>query len=855
MTAKLLLHWQLDDLSADHHALDSSGNGFDATAQGDPRPHPDGRFGSCLILDGDALTSQNATALGSRTYTVQAWVRAKQPVAVGSIVGKVGGYRVAVDPQGKIIHGLPKPGDMTAGYASPAGSLEWDAWHHVAVTSDGTTARTYLDGVQIAQGPVPAELLTGAGVVAGRSPDASANHLTGALAHVRMYDGALSALEIQRDMAADESAMAAFVRTHPLDFDLFNTSRQRVLYIDDAPAGQTMTLRLTNSSRYDLRLRAPAAGAVSPTNYHVALRFRAGILDVSAVPRLSAKEGWSMRAAADVTTLYLLCTATPVISPGASLDLELAGLKADGAGGTRGTRVELDYQQLGYAGEPGELTGNRLQFLDVVNHRGRPDIPLDVAFVGGDRVLSDGVSLSSLRLRITNVSRETAIKLSGSTHAPNAASAFVVSFDAQQDGVPRDWALTRASQASSVRLTRLKDGVATTDDAWTIEKEDLGQRVQWTLTPKADIDLTESKPLELKLSDISALASPGHAPVVIAYRNIPGFQDGFVSILAERTPLLFTSANVGIGTATPEGRLHIVGANTNGNGSTVVIGPVNASNLRLGYDQNYSWVQSHGGKPLAINPVGANVGIGTTVPEGRLHIVGANTDGTGATVVIGPVSASNLRLGYDQNYSWVQSHGGKPLAINPVNNNVGIGTTSPGAKLTVSSEQGHLQLRRDTPTGSGTKLFLELYQADTTTPEVVFPTVRFAHANKFSHRIEARAEGIYFKDGDLAADALRNVYAQKIILDGAAVGQSALTIGDVTVGAVELRILKALADGKLQFDLQNTVYAENAYVDTNRADATRRMMVTRTSAPTDYPTIPRNNVGHWRIRSPFRASD
>ncbi|MFI7134089.1 LamG domain-containing protein [Nonomuraea sp. NPDC050153] len=885
MSAKLLLHWQLDDLSADCRAVDSSGNGLEGTVEGTPEPRPDGKLGSCLAFDGngDALSAPDSTDLRSRTYTVQTWVKASRPVppvvdppppgasaeqvaeyqrklaaamaTVGSIAGKAGGYRVAVTPQGAIVHTLPKPGNTQAGYASPTGSLEWDVWHHVAVTSDGTTARTYLDGVQIAQGPVPGDLLTGAALIAGRSPDAPTYYLTGALAHLRMYGGALSAQEIQRDMAADESALAAFVRTHPLDFELFNAAHQRVLYIDDSLAGQAMTLRLTNSSRQQLEFRVPATGGNVPapeasvSDHHVALRFRADVLAASATPHL-ATPGWSMQATADGTTLYLRADERTAIEPGAWIDLDLTGLNADGAGGTRGTRVELDHQRLGYTGEPDELTGSRLQFLDIVNHRGRPDIPLDVGFVGGDRVLSDGSSASTLLLRIANVSRDDTIRLAGSASAADAASAFVISFDTQLENESREWALTRGGKASDVTVNTLLPDVD-----WDIREEHLGQRAQWTLTPRGDTALTSGKPLNVELDDIYALASPGHAPVVVAYRNIPGYQDGFVSVMVERTPLLFKGGNVGIGTAAPDAKLHIIGANTDINGKTLVLGPTTASNLRLGHHQDYSWIQSHFAKPLAINPGGNNVGIGTTAPDAKLHIIGANTDINGKTLVLGPTTASNLRLGHHQDYSWIQSHFAKPLAINPGGNNVGIGTTAPGARLTVSSDQSHLQLRRDAPAGSGTKLFLELYQGDTTTPEAVFPNIRFAHANKFSHRIEARAEGIYFKDGDLEVDALRNIHAQKAVLDGAAIGQGTLTIGDVTVGAAELRILKALADGKLQFDLQNTVYSENAYVDASRVDSTRRMMNTRTSPPTNYPLIPKDNVGHWRIRSPFRASD
>ncbi len=43
------------------------------------------------------------------------------------------------------------------------------------------------------------------------------------------------------------------------------------------------------------------------------------------------------------------------------------------------------------------------------------------------------------------------------------------------------------------------------------------------------------------------------------------------------------------------------------NGQQIVIGNVNESNLRLGRHADYSWIQSHAGKPLRINPLGNQV--------------------------------------------------------------------------------------------------------------------------------------------------------------------------------------------------------------------------------------------------------
>ena len=68
----------------------------------------------------------------------------------------------------------------------------------------------------------------------------------------------------------------------------------------------------------------------------------------------------------------------------------------------------------------------------------------------------------------------------------------------------------------------------------------------------------------------------------------------------------------------------------------LVLGPTNASNLRLGYHQDYSLIQSHGSKPLLINGSGNNVGIGSTKnPVAKLDIASATRTGTHPTAVKG----------------------------------------------------------------------------------------------------------------------------------------------------------------------------------------------------------------------------
>ena len=77
----------------------------------------------------------------------------------------------------------------------------------------------------------------------------------------------------------------------------------------------------------------------------------------------------------------------------------------------------------------------------------------------------------------------------------------------------------------------------------------------------------------------------------------------------------------------------------------------------------------------------ANVGIGSSAPAAPLHILGP-----ALTPPIGLASTENgLLLGLESTsgYKWIQSYGG-PLAINPVGNNVGIGTSAPAFILDVA---------------------------------------------------------------------------------------------------------------------------------------------------------------------------
>jgi hypothetical protein len=178
----------------------------------------------------------------------------------------------------------------------------------------------------------------------------------------------------------------------------------------------------------------------------------------------------------------------------------------------------------------------------------------------------------------------------------------------------------------------------------------------------------------------------------------------------------YQGGSVGIATGTPEAKLQVINAPQGSGGNTLILGPTNAPNLRLGYAADYSWIQSHGSKPLRINELGndvsltlngGHVGVGTAAPEAKLQVINQPQDSGGNTLILGPTNAANLRMGYAPDYSWIQSHGSKPLRINELGNdvlvalggsNVGVGTPTPQAKLHVKGDlfvEGNVR----TPTG------------------------------------------------------------------------------------------------------------------------------------------------------------
>ena len=132
---------------------------------------------------------------------------------------------------------------------------------------------------------------------------------------------------------------------------------------------------------------------------------------------------------------------------------------------------------------------------------------------------------------------------------------------------------------------------------------------------------------------------------------------------------------------------------------------------------------------IAINDDG-NLGLGTTAPTTKFHVydntnITPSTSADGAFRIQG--SSTSLTMGQNTNYNWIQTWSSKPLAINPIGNNVGVGTASPSEKLNVNGnikvDNGHLNVG-GTSTSTTRYGVKEIYRDETWTIEDEYQAVR-----------------------------------------------------------------------------------------------------------------------------------
>jgi hypothetical protein len=205
-----------------------------------------------------------------------------------------------------------------------------------------------------------------------------------------------------------------------------------------------------------------------------------------------------------------------------------------------------------------------------------------------------------------------------------------------------------------------------------------------------------SSPLDFRHFYMDVSANTANQVITYFGKNVNGTETDFMTIF---------DGNIGIGTTSPSYKLQV-----NGDGNGLYVIGANSSpytqtiaSFVYGGNSNSINIENQGGKAsfqardssnnamnLHLNPVGGNVGIGTTGPGYKLEVVGAVSastyygDGSNLTNIgSGSVAAagSDGQLQYNNGGSF---GGASRLYYNDSTNRVGIGTSSPGYDLDVS---------------------------------------------------------------------------------------------------------------------------------------------------------------------------
>jgi hypothetical protein len=194
-------------------AADNSGNNNNGTLTNGPTWSALGKFGAAVQFDGtdDYINILDANSLDLTTgMTIEAWVNPTNVTGYKTVISKDNGtnnqsYTLSANnntsgaanqrPNTRIRSG------STTTTITGTTKLILNTWAHLACTYDGTTLRYYQNGVQVATVAVTASMTVTANPLRiGGTTALAAQYFAGLIDEVRIYNRALTAVEIQADM-------------------------------------------------------------------------------------------------------------------------------------------------------------------------------------------------------------------------------------------------------------------------------------------------------------------------------------------------------------------------------------------------------------------------------------------------------------------------------------------------------------------------------------------------------------------------------------------------------------------------------------------------------------------------------
>jgi hypothetical protein len=186
---------------------DRTGNGHNGTITG-ATWNTQGRFGGALAFNGSNqwVTVSPTSALNLTTgMTLEAWIYPTVNNGVRDIVIKEGASVDIYNLYARNWRGRMESNVFVGGNnrtAESSGAPPVNTWTHVAGTYDGTTLRLFVNGAQVASAAVSGSIPTSTGPLRIGGNSLWGEYFQGRIDEIRIYNRALTAVEIQTDMNA-----------------------------------------------------------------------------------------------------------------------------------------------------------------------------------------------------------------------------------------------------------------------------------------------------------------------------------------------------------------------------------------------------------------------------------------------------------------------------------------------------------------------------------------------------------------------------------------------------------------------------------------------------------------------------
>jgi len=566
----LLIHLPMDELRG-NALFDTTKHRRNATAVGATLVD-DPEFGQCLALDGGPssyvrLPLLKLEPMTRGPFTFLMWIKTDAAVSLFELGLGPGLQRLAVHFTGTGTHpvfsvlmpterspanGVGIPFTLT----DPEYAARKDNWTHIAIVWNprGTGSTGLLlnarrpTAIRATGTPPPPPPVLPDPIEESFRGFLGRPSFRGRIAQFRLYERELTPEQILWDMEEDRPVRYRYRITHPLDFSLENRDTDPVLFLDGRPEGQNMFLRITPASRGELHLGEMPNQTADADNHHFELAFRPGILAPGSLDKVSIAapaDGWKIGSRPwanpdDHDSLYLLRTVPGRLSE-TGVTLPLEHLVPDARYGTRTTLVDFRYRNIKTGG--GEtVAGSVAQKLDLITSLGRRNVPLHFGFAGSNRIVNNDATPQTLRLRISNIA--TGGAAAGTLHFDNK-SELVVSLD-QRPGT--DWAVDTPEKIGRIVVRYAKDRASGTSPQAQRSGGSGSEPWAWTV-PLQGLTIAPGETLEIRCENVTASGPSGNANLYIDYRGIPGYWDGRVICVLEKTAIAEAGGKVGIATA------------------------------------------------------------------------------------------------------------------------------------------------------------------------------------------------------------------------------------------------------------------------------------------------------------------